>query len=107
MTMQTLTRGATIAAAALALAACSTEGGREDYVKDGDTGAASPATVQTVNQPTSPDSTAGVSRRTGERGSAGDTLGSGVGKGTIETNDNTRAVPGAATGAAPTPPKTP
>jgi hypothetical protein len=104
MTMQTLTRGATIAAAALALAACSTEGGRDDYAKDGDSGAASPATVQTVNQPTSPDSTAGVSRRTGERGIAGDTMASGVDKGTIGTNDNTRSVPGAATGA---PPKTP
>ena len=76
-------------------------------MKDGDSGAAAPAAVQTVNSPANPDSTAGVSRRTGERGSAGDTTASGVQKGTIGTNDNPRSVPGAATGTAPVPPKTP
>ena len=105
MISQPLVRGASRVAAALALAAC-TQGGREDYVKDADSGAAAPATVQTVNNPTNPDSTAGVSRRTGERNIAGDTNASGVDKGTIGTNDNTRSVPGAATGAAPVPPKT-
>ena len=105
MTSQPLARGAVRLAAALTLAAC-TQGGRDDYVKDGDSGAAAPATVQTVNSPTNPDSTAGVSRRTGERNVAGDTNASGIGKGTIGTNDNTRSVPGAATGTAPVPPKT-
>ena len=103
MINQTLARGLTLLGAAAALAAC-TAGGREDYVKDGDTGAAAPATVQTVNQPTAPDSTAGVSRRTGTPGSIGDTNSAGIQKGTIGTNDNTRAVPGAATGAPPTTP---
>jgi hypothetical protein len=96
-------RRATLVAAAAALAAC-TQGGRDDYAKDGDTGAAAPAAVLTPNHPTTADSTAGVSRRTGERGSAGDTTASGIDKGTIGTSDNPRAVPGAATGA---PTKTP
>lgn len=103
MSFPTLTRAAALLATVTALAAC-TKGGREDYVKDGDTGTASPATVQTVNTPTTPDSTAGVSRRTGAPGAAGDTNASGVGKGTIQSNDQTRSVPGAATGV---PPKTP
>ena len=59
----------------VALGAC-TEGGRSDYVKDGDTGAAAPATRPTLDNPSAPDSTAGVSQRTGQRGVAGDTLGS-------------------------------
>jgi hypothetical protein len=105
MIKHTLARGFTLLGAAAALAAC-TAGGRDDYVKDGDTGAAAPATVQTVNQPTAPDSTAGVSRRTGTPGNAGDTNTAPTPKGTIGTNDNTRAVPGAATGA-PAPAKTP
>lgn len=96
-------RRATLVVAAVALAAC-TQGGRDDYVKDGDSGSASPAMVLTPNHPTTADSTAGVSRRTGERGIAGDTTASGVGKGTIESSDNPRSVPGAATG---TQPKTP
>ncbi len=103
MIVHTFARGAVLLAAAATLAAC-TQGGREDYVKDGDSGAASPAAVQTVNAPQTADSTAGVSRRTGVPGAAGDTTGSGVQKGTIGTNDNTRSVPGAATG---TVPKTP
>jgi hypothetical protein len=97
-----LRSAALLAAATTALAACTT-GGREDYVKDGDSGAAAPAATQTVNAPVAPDSTAGVSRRTGVPSSAGDTN-TATGKGTIQTNDNTRGVPGAATGA---PPKTP
>jgi len=58
-----------------ALGAC-TKGGRSDYVKDADTGAAAPATTPTVDNPQAPDSTAGVSERTGKRGVAGDTMGS-------------------------------
>lgn len=103
MTHSTLARGLALLAA-LALAAC-TKGGREDYVKDADSGAASPATVQTVNSPNAPDSTAGVSQRAGVPAAAGDTNAA-RNTGTIQSNPNTRAVPGAATGAAPTP-KTP
>ena len=72
------TRVAALAAAlgtTVALGAC-TKGGRSDYVQDGDTGAASPATRPTLDHPNAPDSTAGVSQRTGQRGVAGDTLGS-------------------------------
>ena len=61
---------AAIAAIAL-LAACGTEGGRSDYVKDGDTGAASPATTPTPDNPGAPDSTAGMSQRAGAPGAAG------------------------------------
>lgn len=60
---------------AAALGAC-TKGGRSDYVQDADTGAAAPATRPTVDAPGAPDSTAGVSQRTGQRGPSGDTLGS-------------------------------
>ena len=98
MTSHMLARGAARLAAVALLAACVAEGGRGDYAKDGDSGAAAPAAVQTVNAPQTADSTAGVSRRTGAPGAAGDTNASGVGKGTIGTNDNTRTVPGAATG---------
>lgn len=90
------------AATVFSLAAC-TKGGREDYADDAEGGAAAPAAVQTFNAPGGPDSTAGISRRTGRPASAGDTT-SAAGKGTIQTNDNTRSVPGAATG---TPPRTP
>ena len=55
-------------ALALALAAC---GGRSEYVKDGDTGAASPATVLTPDNPGAPDSTSGMSHRAGAPGAAG------------------------------------
>ena len=55
-------------ALALALAACGTEGGRSDYVNDT---AASPATVPTPDNPGAPDSTAGMSQRTGAPGAAG------------------------------------
>ena len=59
-----------IAAMAL-LVACGSEGGRSDYVKDGDTGAASPATVRTLDNPGAPDSTSGMSQRAGAPGAAG------------------------------------
>ena len=101
MTSPILSRGAAALLAAALLAACQAEGGREDYVKDADSGTAAPATVQTVNRPEAPDSTAGVSRRTGEKGATGDTSASGINKGTIQSNENTRSVPGAATGAPP------
>ena len=75
----TTTRGAALAAVfatLLATAACGgSGGGRGDYVRDGDTGAAAPATTPTVNNPGAPDSTAGVSQRTGTAAAAGDTLG--------------------------------
>ena len=103
MTIPTISRGIVLLAAAGALAACDTQGGREDYVKDADSGAASPATVQTVTNPSAPDSTAGVSQRAGVPAPAGDTNAA-RGTGTIQSNPNTRAVPGAATG---TTPKTP
>ena len=60
-------------AAVVALAAC---GGatQPDYAKDGDTGAAAPATQQTLSPtPTMGDSTTGVSRATGTAAPAGDT----------------------------------
>ena len=58
----------------LLAAACGAEGGREDYANEGDTGAAAPATVVTPNALQTPDSTAGVSERSGQRGVSGDTL---------------------------------
>ena len=63
-----------LAATLTALGAC-TKGGRDDYVRDGDTGAAAPATQLKVDNPSGPDSTVGVSQRTGARGPAGDTTG--------------------------------
>lgn len=70
-------RGVALAtvAAALVTACGGAGGGRNDYVRDGDTGAASPATTPTLNHGDAPDSTAGVSQRTGTPGAAGDTLG--------------------------------
>jgi hypothetical protein len=63
--------------AVAALGACGgSKGGRSDYVHDADTGAAAPATQPTLDHPAAPDSTAGVSQRTGQPGVAGDTLGS-------------------------------
>jgi hypothetical protein len=58
-----------LAAAAL-FAACS-KGDSNGYAQDGDTGAASPATVPTPNNPGAPDSTAGMSQRAGAPGAAG------------------------------------
>ena len=54
------------------LAGCSTG----EYVGDGDTGRAAPATVRDMSETQrAGDSTAGHSRRTGRPGIAGDTLG--------------------------------
>jgi hypothetical protein len=51
-------------------------GGRTEYAKDGDTGAAAPATQQTLSpNPAMGDSTSGMSTRTGRPGAAGDTVG--------------------------------
>ena len=54
-------------AAMVTVAAC----GGGDYPADGDTGAPAPATVPTPDQPGAPDSTAGMSQRTGSPGAAG------------------------------------
>jgi hypothetical protein len=65
------------AALSVSLVACGgSKGGRSDYVQDADTGAAAPATKLTPDNPAAPNSTAGVSERTGKPGVAGDTLGS-------------------------------
>jgi len=45
MNIRQLTRAATLAAFATALAACNAEGGRENYARDGDSGAATPAVL--------------------------------------------------------------
>ena len=60
-----------------ALVACGGgNGGRTEYAKDCDTGAASPATQQTLSpNPAMGDSTSGMSTRTGRPGVAGDTVG--------------------------------
>jgi hypothetical protein len=70
-------RSAIALLAVAALGACT---GKSRYARDGDTGAAAPATVRDMSAtPNAPDSTAGVSRPTGRPGAAGDTLGSGKG----------------------------
>lgn len=66
---------AAAAAVIVVLAACDTKGGRDNYARDGDSGAAAPATVLTPNAESAPDSTAGVSQRTGTSGAAGDRQG--------------------------------
>jgi hypothetical protein len=67
-----LARLAAGALVALALAACGgSKSGRTDYVKDGDTGVAAPGTVLTPDNPGAPDSTSGMSQRTGAPGVAG------------------------------------
>ena len=65
------------AAAVAALAAC-TQGGRDEYSRDGDTGAAAPAASpdQSTAKMIGPDSALGTGGRTGEPGVAGDTMGS-------------------------------
>jgi hypothetical protein len=68
--MTVRTKAGMLALAAL-LAACGAEGGRSDYPADGDTGGAAPATVITPDNPGAPDSTAGMSQRTGSPGVAG------------------------------------
>ena len=49
MTSRTLARAALLGACCM-LAAC-TKGGRSDYVRDGDSGAAAPATMTDANHP--------------------------------------------------------
>ena len=49
---------------------------KDQYVREGDTGAAAPATKRDLSETkNAPDSTAGVSRRTGQPGVSGDSLG--------------------------------
>ena len=80
-----IARAAALAAVVAALTACTPSGGRENYNKaDEDTGQASPATVLTPNSPGAPDSTTGVSQRTGKPGMAGDRQG----------QNSTSAIPG-------------
>ena len=73
----TLVAAATLLTTLSTLLACGgTEGGRTDYAKDGDTGAAAPATQQTLSpNPAMGDSTSGMSTRTAEPQAAGDTAG--------------------------------
>ena len=70
---------ARLAAAAplvVALAACGGEMKTPKYANDGDTGAAAPATQQTLSpNPSMGDSTSGMSRGTGVGNAAGDTAG--------------------------------
>ena len=74
MTTRILTRAALVGAVC-ALAAC-TKGGRSDYVRDGDTGAAAPATMTDANHPTtSQDSAAAVTSSTNGPAVAGDKQG--------------------------------
>jgi hypothetical protein len=80
MPHQTTTRLATrlaAGAAVAALAACGGDMKTPKYANDGDTGAAAPATQQTLSpNPSMGDSTTGMSRGTGVGGMAGDTAGS-------------------------------
>ena len=106
MTTQQIVRAAAVVAVWAALAACTPEGGRENYNKaDEDTGQASPGTVLTPNSPSAPDSTQGVASDTLKAGAAGRTS-SGAGPST--PTGNTRgttgatAAPGAASTASPT-----
>lgn len=68
---------ALIGALALLLATACGEGGRTEYLDDGDTGAAAPATTldQNTAERLGADSTLGVGGRTGEGAVAGDTTG--------------------------------
>jgi hypothetical protein len=89
--LRSFARSLAAAAALGALIACGPKGGREDFAKDGDSGAAAPAAVPTPDHPSGPDSTAGVSSQTGRaQGVAGDTLG---GKNT-PVKDTTNRSPG-------------
>ena len=73
----TLVAAATLLTTLGTLLACGgTEGGRTDYATDGDTGAAAPATQQTLSpNPAMGDSTSGMSTRTADPQAAGDTAG--------------------------------
>ena len=65
-----------LAAAGLLLAACGGGAKQPEYANDGDTGAAAPATQQTLSpNPTMGDSTMGTARGTGNAAMAGDTMG--------------------------------
>ena len=76
MMTQQIVRAAAVVAVWAALAACTPEGGRENYNKaDEDTGQASPGTVLTPNSPSAPDSTQGVASDTLKAGAAGDRQG--------------------------------
>ena len=62
-------------AALVAVVGCDAKGGRTDYSKSPDSGAAAPATqLDTSLSRDMPDSTTGGPDRTGKRGVAGDTL---------------------------------
>lgn len=68
---------APLAMVAAVLAACGGDMKTPEYANDGDTGAAAPATQQTLSpNPAMGDSTTGMSRGTGRPGVAGDTAGS-------------------------------
>jgi len=68
--------GALVALVALATFAACGGAKQPDYAKDGATGAAAPATQQSLSpNPTMGDSTTGVSRGTGAAAAAGDTTG--------------------------------
>jgi hypothetical protein len=69
--MKTTRRAAALFALGVTLAACTNTEGGDGYVKDGDSGAASPATVVTPDAPGGPDSTSGMSQRAGAPGAAG------------------------------------
>lgn len=69
-------RPAAAALLLLGLAACGGGGKTPEYANDGDTGAAAPATQQSLSpNPSMGDSTVGVSRGTGVGNMAGDTAG--------------------------------
>ena len=64
-----------LGAALVAVVGCDAKGGRTDYSKSPDSGAAAPATrLDTSLTRDMPDSTTGGPDRTGKRGVAGDTL---------------------------------
>jgi hypothetical protein len=64
-----------VMAALVAVVGCDAKGGRTDYSKSPDSGAAAPATrIDTSLSKDMPDSTTGGPDRTGKRGVAGDTL---------------------------------
>jgi hypothetical protein len=74
MRLTTIARAALVGAVCT-LAAC-TAGGRSDYVRDGDTGAAAPATMTDASHPTTArDSNAAVSPTTSGPAVAGDKIG--------------------------------
>lgn len=72
--------GVALSAVSATMVACSGgKAGDADYANDGDTGAAAPATQQTLSpNPAMGDSTQGLQERTGRPGVAGDSGGPGV-----------------------------